>query len=122
MPAGKDIHAIMDNDAAYKHPEVLTWLADHTRRTFDFTPTACSSLIAVEGFFARLTRQALRRGVFRYVDDLVAAIDRYVTSANDDPKPFVWTDSAVRILVKLKIHRALEDAVEVTHRRAPRRS
>ena len=49
MPAGKVIHAILDNYAAHKHPAVLAWLVDHPRWTFHFTPTSCSWLNAVEG-------------------------------------------------------------------------
>ncbi len=61
----------------------------HQSQTFHFTPTSCSWLNAVEGFFSKITRQAIRRGVFRSVDDLIATIDRYIQSANQDPKPFV---------------------------------
>jgi transposase len=70
VPAGKVIHAILDNYAAHKHPKVWEWLAGHPRWTFHFTPTSCSWLNAVEGFFSKLTRQSLQRGVFRSVDDL----------------------------------------------------
>ena len=84
-------------------PEVLTWLADNPRWTFHFTPTSCSWLNVVEGFFSKLTFQALRRGVVRSVDDLLTTIDRYVASANDDPKPFVWTASAATIMAKLRM-------------------
>ena len=59
VPAGKLIHAILDNYAVHKHPEVRAWLTRHTRRTFHFTPTSCSWANAVEGFFATLTRRAL---------------------------------------------------------------
>ncbi len=104
MPVGKVIHAVMDNYATHKHPEVLAWLADNPRWTFHFTPTSCSWLNAVEGFFSKLTRQALRRGVFRSVEQLVATIERYIEHANDDPKPFVWTASAASIMAKLKMH------------------
>ena len=76
VPAGKVIHAILDNYAAHKHPQVLAWLAEHPRWTFHFTPTSCSWLNAVEGFFSKLTRQSLKRGVFRSVDDLESAITR----------------------------------------------
>ena len=84
-------------------PEVLAWLADNPRWTFHFTPTSCSWLDAVEGFFSKLTRQALQRGVFRSAEDLVATIDRYVAQANDDPKPFMWTASAASIMAKFKL-------------------
>jgi len=67
------------------------------------TPS-CSWLNAVESFFSKLTRQALRRGIFRSVDDLVATIDRYISQANDDPRPFVWTASAASIITKLKMN------------------
>jgi DDE superfamily endonuclease len=52
VPAGKVIHAILDNYAAHKYPQVLAWLAEHPRSTFHFTPTSCSWLNAVEGFFS----------------------------------------------------------------------
>jgi transposase len=70
---------------------VLAWLAEHPRWTFHFTPTSCSWLNAVESFFSKLTRQSLKRGVFRSVDDLESAITRYIAATNRNPKPFVWT-------------------------------
>ena len=54
VPAGKLIHAILDNYGTHKHPKVLAWLARHPRWTFHFTPTSASWLNAVEGFFAKL--------------------------------------------------------------------
>ena len=85
------IHAIVDNYATHKHPTVRQWLARHPRWTFHFTPTSASWLNAVEGFFAKLTRQRLKRGVFRSVVDLKFAINCFVADTNADPKPFVWT-------------------------------
>lgn len=64
VPAGKVIHAIVDNYATHKHPRVHQWLARHPRGTFHFTLTSASWLNAVEGFFAKLTRRRLKRGVF----------------------------------------------------------
>jgi transposase len=98
VPAGKLIHAIVDNYATHKHPKVIAWLARHPRWTFHFTPTSASWLNAVEGFFAKLTRRRLRRGVFRSVVDLQAAINRFVEETNNDPKPFVWTADPNRVL------------------------
>jgi transposase len=65
VPAGKLIHAIADNYATHKHPKVRAWLARHPRWTFHFTPTSASWLNAIEGFFAKLTKRRLKRGVFR---------------------------------------------------------
>jgi transposase len=102
VPKRKAIHAIVDNYATHKHPKVRQWLARHPRWTFHFTPTSASWLNAVEGFFAKLTRRRLKRGVFRSVDDLKAAIDRFVAETNADPKPFVWTANPKRILAAVK--------------------
>jgi transposase len=110
VPAGKVIHAILDNYAAHKHPQVLAWLAEHPRWTFHFTPTSCSWLNAVEGFFSKLTRQSLKRGVFRSVDDLESAITRYIAVTNRNPKPFVWTATAKTIQAKLTLNHPSESA------------
>ena len=69
VPKRKAIHAIVDNYATHKHPKVRRWLARHPRWTFHFTPTSASWLNAVEGFFAKLTRRRLKRGVFRSLPD-----------------------------------------------------
>ena len=99
--AGKLIHVVLDNYATHKHPKVLAWLARHPRWTLHFTPTSASWLNAVENFFSKMTRQRIRRGVFRWVVDLQAAINAYLAEHNANPKPFVWTQSAEAIMAKL---------------------
>src|SRR5215471_4812555 len=101
VPAGKVIHAVLDNYATHKHPRVLAWLARHPRWTFHFTPTSASWLNAIENFFSKMTRQRIRRGIFRAIADLQAAINAYLAEHNASPKPFVWTQSAQAILAKL---------------------
>ena len=101
VPAGKLIHAILDNYAAHKHPKVLAWLARHPRWMFHFTPTSGSWLNAVETFFSALTRRRIRRGSFRSIVDLQVAINRYIADHNADPKPFTWTKPADQILAKI---------------------
>ena len=98
VPAGKLIHVVLDNYATHKHPKVLAWLARHPRWTFHFTPTSASWLNAVEGFFAKLTRRRLKRGVFHSLVDLQAAINRYLADHNTNPRPFVWTADPDRII------------------------
>ena len=44
----------------------------------------------VERFFRDLSENRLRRGTFRSVDELVAAIDAYIDQHNDNPKPYIW--------------------------------
>src|SRR5438045_8801840 len=38
VPAGKLVHAILDNYGTHKHPKVKAWLARHPRWIFHFTP------------------------------------------------------------------------------------
>jgi len=102
VPAGKAIHVILDNYAAHKHPKVREWLGRHPRFTFHFTPTSCSWLNAVEGFFARLTNRRLKRGVFHSLVDLQAAINRFLVEHNESPKPFVWTADPDTIIAAVK--------------------
>jgi transposase len=111
VPVGKLVHLILDNYATHKHPKVLAWLQRHPRFVFHFTPTSCSWLNAVEGFFAKLTRRRLKRGVFRSVVDLQAAINRFIAEANDDPKPFVWTADPNAILKAVKRGRKALDSI-----------
>ena len=82
IPAGKAIHTIVDNYATHKHDKGRAWLKLHPRWTLHFTPTSCSWLNAVEGFFAKLTRRRLKYGVFHFLVDLQTAINRFITEHN----------------------------------------
>jgi transposase len=85
----KTIHVIVDNYATHKHPDVMEWLEKHRR--FVFTPTSASWLNAIVGFFAKLTKGRLKRGVFRSLRELKDAIHRFLDHTNANPKPFTWT-------------------------------
>src|SRR5215208_613417 len=98
VPAGKIVHVVLDNYGAHKHPKVRAWLGRHPRFVFHYTPTSCSWLNAVEGFFAKLTRRRLKRGVFRSIVELQAAINRFLAETNDHPKPFTWTVDPDKII------------------------
>jgi transposase len=111
VPAGKIVHAIVDNYASHKHPKVKAWLARHPRFVFHFTPTSCSWLNAVEGFFAKLTKRRLKRGVFRSVIELQTAIKRFVAETNDDPKPFVWTADPDKIIAAVNRGHQVLDSI-----------
>ena len=91
------VHVILDNYAAHKHPKVRAWLDRHERFVFHFTPTSCSWLNAVEGFFAKLSRRRLKRGVFRSVVDLQAAINRFLAETNA-AVPIPKKSGGVRVL------------------------
>lgn len=105
-PPNKEIHLIADNYATHKHPAVLRWLKRHPRFQMHFTPTSASWLNMVERFFRDLTTQSVRRGVFRSVATLIAAIEEHIRVHNTDPKPFIWTAKATDILEKVTRARA----------------
>jgi len=98
VPAGKIVHAILDNYSVHRHPKVRAWLDRHPRWTFHFTPTSAAWLNAVEGFFATLARRRLRQGVFGSLVEVQAAIKRFIAESNGDPKPSVWTADPDRII------------------------
>ena len=85
------LHLVVDNYATHKHPAVQAWLAKHPRITMHFTPTSGSWLNMVEIFFGIITRQAIRRGTFTSVKDLIAAIEAFIDGWNERCQPFVWT-------------------------------
>jgi len=111
VPANRAVHVILDNYATHKHPKVRKWLDRHPRFTFHFTPTSSSWLNAVEGFFAKLSRRRLKRGVFRSVRELKAAISRFLDETNNDPKPFTWTADPDKIVAAVKRGHQLLDSI-----------
>jgi transposase len=102
VPKGVAVHVILDNYGTHGHDNVEAWLAKHPRFHFHFTPTSSSWLNLVERWFRELTDKAIRRGVFRSVPELIAAIEAYLAAHNNDPKPFAWTASADEILEKVR--------------------
>ena len=105
------VHVVCDNYRTHKTKEVEAWLKRHQRFKLHFTPTSSSWLNLVERLFAEITRQRIRRGVFRSVADLEAAIEAWLAERNSKPKPFKWTAKADTILAKnARARRALEAA------------
>jgi len=122
VPAGLEVHLVLDNYATHKTPKVAAWFKKRPRyhlqlpapsgaalraacgrlsRSARLTPTSSSWLNQVERWFAKITEQRIRRGVFKSVDQLSAAIDDYIAANNRSPKPFVWTASADLILERV---------------------
>ena len=107
-----DIHAICDSYSTHKTPAVKAWLAKHPRFKLHFIPTSSSWLNLVERLFAEITRQKIRRGVFKSVDDLKAAIEAWIDDRNAKPEPFKWTAKAATILEKnARARRVLREVV-----------
>jgi transposase len=118
----KSLHLVLDNYGTHKHPRVLAWVARRNRQqqrlhgrdriVLHFTPTSASWLNMVERFFRDLTVRRLRRGVFRSVEELVAAIEDYLRTHNLAPKPFIWTAKAGDILAKVTRAKAALDKLQ----------
>jgi transposase len=102
FPGAVKLHLVIDNYGTHKHPRVEAWLKRHPRFVPHFIPTSSSWLNLVERWFGELTGKRVRRGVFVSVEDLIAAIEEYMTVWNENPKPFVWTATVESIVEKLK--------------------
>jgi transposase len=109
FPGPVPLHLVMDNYGTHKHEKVRNWLKRHPRFTLHFVPTSSSWLNLVERWFGHLDGKAIRRGVFRSVEDLEASIEAFLRVWNQNPKPFVWTATVESIMEKLsRCRRTLE--------------
>ena len=98
VPAGLEAHIILDNYGTHKTALIRNWFAKRPRFHLHFTPTYASWINLVERWFAEITNKRIRRGVFRSVKELEAAIPEYIDAPNENPKPFLWTRTANQIL------------------------
>jgi transposase len=94
----RELHVVLDNYHTHKHAEVQAWLAKNPRITLHFTPTSGSWMNMVEIFFGIITRQAIRRGSYASVKELMTAISRFIDGWNYRCHPFTWTKTADEIL------------------------
>jgi len=100
-PVGLELHLIVDNYGTHKHPRVNSWLKRHPRFHLHFIPTSSSWLNLVERWFREITDKRIRRGTFQSLNDLIAVIMEYLENHNQNPRVFVWTASAEKILTKV---------------------
>ena len=96
------LHVVAEDYATHKHPKVKAWLVKNPRVTLHFTPTSGSWLNMVEIFLGIITRQAIRRGTFTSVKDLIGAIETFIDGWNERCEPFAWTKTADHILAKAR--------------------
>jgi hypothetical protein len=102
IPPGKLVHVILDNYGSPSTPRCGPGSSRHPRFVFHYTPKSASWLNAVEGFFAKLSKRRLKRGVFRSLVDLQAAINRFLAETYHNPKPFVWTADPDKIIAAVR--------------------
>jgi transposase len=98
VPGELEVHLILDNYGTHKTAMIRNWLAKRPRFHVHFTPTYGSWINLVERWFAELTNKRIRRGAFRSVKELEAAIREYIEVHNEAPRPFVWSRTADQIL------------------------
>ena len=110
-PSDINLHLIVDNYGTHKHPRVKSWLRRHPRFHLHFIPTSSSWLNLVERWFREITDKRLRRGSFRSVPELIAAIREYLEGHNQNPKVFVWSAPVERILTKIAKCKEVLDAL-----------
>ena len=110
-PRDLEIHVVLDNLSAHKSEPVREWLAKPRQKRWHlhFTPTSSSWLNLVEGWFAQLTKKALKNTSHNSVAALRVTIDTWVRHWNDNPSPFVWTKTADEIIEKVRRGRAALD-------------
>ena len=94
----RELHLVMDNYATHKRVEVRDWLAANPRIHVHFTPTSGSWLNLVEVWFGIIERQAIRRGTFTSVRDLMIKIRAFINGWNPRAHPFIWTKPAASTL------------------------
>jgi transposase len=111
-PPELDLHLIVDNSSTHKSPPVKRWLTRHPRVHLHFIPTSSSWLNMVERWFGEITQKRIRRGPFRSMKELVAAITTYLQEYNQAPTRFVWTKDADMILGKI---RRCKEALGTSH-------
>src|SRR6202035_1097009 len=101
VPRRLDVHIIMDNYSTHQTPLIMNWFAKRPRFHVHFTPTYGSWLSLVERWFAELTMKQIRRGAYKSVPKLKAAIQEFIDAHHENPKPFVWTKTADQILASI---------------------
>ena len=102
VPAGLDVHVVMDNASSHKTKLIRNWFAKRPHWRTHFTPTSSSWINQVERFFALLAGKQIKRGTHTSVKELIAAIEAFISQHNANPKPLRWTKSADDILATIE--------------------
>ena len=99
---GVDLHVVLDNCSAHKHPEVRRWLAqpENQRVTVHVTPPGRSWLSMVEIFFGIVTRQAAHRGASCSARELAATVSAFIAACDNRRQAFAWIKNAPSYPVK----------------------
>jgi transposase len=108
VPQELDVHMVMDNLGTHTQPDVKRWFARHPRFKLHFTPKGTSWINMVEAWLSILTKKQIRRNSFRNVNDVIRAVNEFVETYQENPRPFVWKVKAEEILRKVAKLRELQ--------------
>ena len=78
VPDVLDIHLMVDNECTHKHGKVKEWLAVRPCFHVHYTPTDAPWVNQVERWFGLITQQAIRRGSFPKVKELISKNNSFV--------------------------------------------
>lgn len=101
IPAGLEVHLVLDNYATHKTDLIKRWLLKRPRYHLHFTPTHASWLNQIERWFGLLTQRQIKRGSHSNVGSLIYAIEDFIATHNRDPKPPHWQKTSAEILAAI---------------------
>jgi transposase len=93
---GVDLHVVLDNYSAHRHPEIRRWLAqpENHRVTVHVMPPGRSWLSIVEVFFGIVARRAARHGSIRSAKEITAAIGAFTATCGNHHQALAWIKNA----------------------------
>lgn len=94
------IHMVCDNVSTHHGKQVRTWLAQHPRFQFHFTPVHCSWANQVEQWFSILQRKRFRYADFADLNALEAAVLEFIAEWNEIAHPFHWTRASFKKILR----------------------
>jgi transposase len=98
MVEGQQVHLVLDNYRAHRHPTLKAWIAERRNYHLHFTRTGSSWLDLIEHF-----RPHIDRGTLSSVPSLIKAITDYIQDYSKNPKPFAWVASTDHSIERARV-------------------
>ena len=101
VPDDLEVHLILDNYATHKTPAIQSWLAAPPALRLALHPDLGVVAEPRRALVRRAHRRKPRRGTHRTVAALNTDIRAWITTWNENPRPYVWVKTADQILDNL---------------------